>query len=74
MIKAVGTLDGSRQVVLLGMTLADLEPLKPEGGGHWLRVDLEDLGVGFDVTILVADDLEALTDQFERMKNPTMVN
>jgi hypothetical protein len=73
MIKALGTAEGKANV-LLGLTLEDLEPLKPGNGGHWLRIDLQDLGVPFNLTLVVGEDLQSLVHQFEMMKCPQTIN
>lgn len=73
MIKALGTSEG-RANILLGLTLEDLEPLKPGNGGYWLRIDLQDLGVDFNLTLVVEEDLESLVYQFEKMKCPQTIN
>lgn len=73
MIKALGSADG-KPCVLLGLTLEDIEPLKPGGGGHWLRIDLQDLGMELYVTLIVGENLEALVGQFDSMKSPQTLN
>lgn len=73
MIKALGSTDG-KPCVLLGMTLEDLEPLKPGNGEHCLKIDLGDLGMELCVTLIIGEDLESLVGQFDAMKSPQTLN
>lgn len=74
MIKALGETDDGTPSVLIGLTLEDVEPLKPGEGGYWLRVDLSDLGMNVQVTLMVGENNEALAEQVEKMKWTTTIN
>ena len=63
-----------RPSLVIGLTLEDLEPLKPGEGGHWMKVDLEELGLDLQLTLLVEESNEKLAEQIEKMKWTMTVN
>ena len=74
MIKATGATNEGVPVALVGVTFKDIEDLKAGNGAHHLKVDLRDLGLDLVFMLLVDENEEALSAQFEKMQCPTMVN
>lgn len=60
--------------LVIGLTLEDLEPLKPGEGGHWMKVSLEELGLNLQLVLLVEESNEKLAEQIEKMKWTMTVN
>lgn len=60
--------------LVIGLTLEDLEPLKPGEGGHWMKVELGELGLDLQLILLVEESNEKLAEQIEKMKWTMTVN